>query len=190
MEQTKIGAKPEQEKMARNNMLNVLDRLIMTVKTGILATLEKDGKPRMRWMIPVVLKEKPAKIYAISCPNFHWVKALIKSASHKQMLRNRTLDLMPPIEEIQIASDYMDAEWMFFTPAWNEILEAKGKIKVLDDSHIKNHILKSIGPKLSAFWKVNLASMEIVALETMIEEIYYFAPGKGGRIDVKFPACT
>ncbi len=146
--------------MDHYQMFYKVSKLLEEARTGVLSTIDKNGKPHMRWMTPTILKGRPGAIYAISCPKFDWVQAIQNNPS---------------------------VEWMIQRPSLNEIMRIKGEMRILDNPSLKSEILQEIASRLVVFWKVNTSSSEFVVLETAIQEVSHFLPMQGIQTIVKFP---
>jgi len=133
---------------------------ILTVsKTGVLATVDGDGSPRMRWMSPVLIKGRPGVIFAVTSPVFCKVGELCRT----------------PV-----------AEWMIQTPALDQIVNLRGKVNVIDSPALRREVIENLGGNLMAFWQINKDVGELVVIETIIEEAVYYQPMKGVKQKVKF----
>ncbi|MFY9177842.1 MAG: pyridoxamine 5'-phosphate oxidase family protein [Clostridiales bacterium] len=138
--------------MYKYEFFNCLDSLITEVQTAVLATVGKDGRPKMRWMTPATLKERQGFIYCVAAINSDKVADLNKNPK---------------------------VEWMIQSKALDRIINIKGFINIIDNPSMKTEILQTIGKRLNVFWKVNLQDTEFVVLETVLEEAVYLEPMKG-----------
>jgi len=145
--------------MKQSDFLIELERLIEEVKTGLLATVDGNGKPHMRWMTPAVLKDRPGALYAITSKNF---------AKREQLDKNSSV------------------EWMFQSRSLNKIMYIDGKVNLVDNSSMRNEVLEVVGPSLRVFWNVNTDETSLIVVETVMESGLLFLPMKGGRVQVKF----
>lgn len=139
-------------------IMNRIAEILEDSKTGVLATVDADGRPHMRWMTPAVLQGRPGTIFAVTSPQF--AKA-IHLAAHPE------------------------AEWMLQTRALDEIVNIKCKISIIDNPSIKAELLETVGKRLSVFWKVN-QEMDFIVLEAAMEEAVYQRPMKGIKEIVRF----
>ncbi|NLN41018.1 MAG: pyridoxamine 5'-phosphate oxidase family protein [Clostridiales bacterium] len=138
--------------MYKYEFFNCLDSLIADAKTAILATVDDDGRPKMRWMTPTTLKDRQGFIYSVAAKNSKKIDELSKNPKVEWMIQSRALD---------------------------RIINIKGHINIIDNPSMKTEILQSIGKRLNVFWKINLENTEFVVLETVLEEAVYFEPMKG-----------
>lgn len=145
--------------MESYEFMEKLETVLDIAKVGILATVDQEGRPQMRWFTPAVLRGRPDAIFAVTSLHFDWVKSLAYPAK---------------------------VEWMIQPPSLQEIFRLQGTMRLLDNPALKSEILEAIGSRLTVFWKVN-ADMEFAALETVIEEASYFLPMKGKKTVVTFP---
>ena len=145
--------------MDQREIMYKVEQLLEDSKTGVLATIEKDGTPRMRWMTPIILKGRPDVLFAVTSPDFGKVLQLV----------------MHP-----------DVEWMIQTRSLNEVVNLRGKINVLDNPAIKSEVMEHLAKRLTVFWKVNTEKTDFIVLETIIKEATYFQPMKGHKETVQF----
>lgn len=145
--------------MNRLEMMRKIESVLEDSKTGILATIDAEGKPHARWMTPVLLAQWPDTIFAVTSPNF------------------------PKIAQLNA---YQQVEWMIQTRSLDQIINIRGGINVLDNPSMKAQVMEAIGKKLTVFWKVNKQSTDFVILETIIDEACWFTPMKGEREIVSF----
>ncbi|NUM35525.1 MAG: pyridoxamine 5'-phosphate oxidase family protein [Candidatus Brocadiae bacterium] len=141
-------------------MFYKITKMLEEVRTGVLSSLDKNGKPHMRWLTPAILKGRPGAIYAVSCPKFDWVQSIYEKPC---------------------------VEWMIQKPSLNEIMRIKGQMRILDNPSLKAEILQEIASRLVVFWKINTSSTDFVVLETVVEEASHFLPMQGIQTIVKFP---
>lgn len=130
---------------------SILDTIIEDAKTAVLATVDKEGRPHVRWMTPTLLPDRPGAIYAVTSPDF-------QKAAH--------LEVNPQVS------------WMFQTRLLSRIAHVSGPINVIDNSAMKTEVLEHIGRRLNVFWRVNKDPSKLVVLETVIETAEYSEPMK------------
>lgn len=131
----------------------------MMRRRGVLATVDDEGRPCLRWMTPRTLKGRPGAIYALAVP----------SSDKVCQLRND-----------------MRAEWMIQTRSLTEVVNLRGRIRIVDNPSLKMEIIENMGNQLFVFWKVNPKAEEFIVLEMVVEEGKYYAPMKGVREKVEF----
>lgn len=144
----------EQEvyRLQKYEFFNRLESIIADAQTAVLATVDEEGRPKMRWMTPATLKGRPGYIYAVSAKEAEKVFELYHNPKVEWMIQSKVLD---------------------------RIINIKGFVNILDNPSIRTEILQAIGKKLEIFWKINLQDTEFVVLETVLEEAIYFEPIKG-----------
>lgn len=144
--------------MTTHEMLAKLEEVLGKAKTGILATVGKDGQPHMRWMTPTFLRGRPGFLYAVTSPSF---------------------------TKMADVREHAQVQWMIQTPSLREICAVEGVLRVIDNPSLKNEIIEAIGRILFVFWKVNPGS-EFVVLETRLTRATYFCPLRGVKETVNF----
>jgi general stress protein 26 len=145
--------------MEAHELGNKLEAILDEAKTGILATAGADGRIHMRWMTPVVLKQRRGAIFAFSTPD------------------------AAKIEQIAASGN---ASWMIQTRDLREIVHLSGPTRVVDNPALKAELMEILGPRLAVFWKSNANADEFVIIETVIEEATWFRPMKASLETVNF----
>lgn len=133
--------------------------ILEDVPTAVLATRDEQGTPRMRWMTPAILRDRPGAVYALTSPAFA-KSAHIRSA--------------PKVE------------WMFQTRALDVVITLRGSVNLLDNPSIRSEVLEVVGPRLTAFWKISDDERDLTVLETVISEGTYYRTMKGEKHVVAF----
>ena len=145
--------------MNQHEMMYKVEQILETTPTGVLATIDNNGNPRMRWMTPAVIKGRPDVLFAITSPDFAKVMQL---------------------------NAHADVEWMIQTRALDQIVNLRGKINVLDNPAIRSEVMEQLAKKLTVFWRVNTERTDFLVLETIIAEATFFRPMKGYKETVRF----
>jgi pyridoxamine 5'-phosphate oxidase len=145
--------------MKQSDFIVELDEIIEDARAGLLATVDSEGAPHMRWMTPAVLKERPRAVYAVTSRNF----------AKKEHL-----------------SENPKVQWMFQSRSLNKIIYLNGTVNLVDNSSMLNEVLEVVGPRLRVFWNVNTDESSLIVLETIIEEGSLFLPMKGVKEKVRF----
>ncbi len=127
--------------------------------TGVLATVDEDGNPHVRWLTPTMLRERPGALYAITAPRFAKVAQV---RSHARV------------------------EWMFQTPSLDEVISIRGTINVVENPSLRAEVLEVLGQRLQTFWKLAHDARDLVVLETVVEEATRFLPMDGRKDVVRF----
>ncbi|MCK4514637.1 MAG: pyridoxamine 5'-phosphate oxidase family protein [Spirochaetaceae bacterium] len=135
-------------------MLNAMERVLEVSRIAILATVDADGRPRVRWMTPAVVRGRDGFLYAVTSPDFH---------------------------KVAEAEGNPAVEWLIQTKSLDEILTVRGWMSVVDDAAAKAEVLEAIGGNLGVFWKMNPDESKLVVLETEIDEIVQLKPMTGER---------
>jgi pyridoxamine 5'-phosphate oxidase len=146
--------------METKEILGELESVLESAKVGLLATVDGEGRPAMRWMTPAVMRGRPASLYAVTSPNFRKVVHL--QANPK-------------------------VEWQFQTRDLNRVLNLKGNVRIIDNPSLKSEVMEAIGDRLQIFWRVNVET-DFVVLETQIQEITVFYPMQKRKETVSFGA--
>ena len=145
--------------MEKGELLNILEKIIDEEKTAILATVGDDGRPRMRWVSPVMIPGRRGAIYMVASEN---------SVKVKQALSNP------------------HAQWLFQTRALHRIVTVDGSINVVNNPSLRSEVLEVVSPRLRAFWKINMEERDLMVLETIIERASYYVPMKGRKEEIVF----
>lgn len=145
--------------MKQGDFLFELEEMIDDVKTGLLATVDGEGRPQMRWMTPAVLKDRSGALYAVTSKDF---------------AKREQLDESPLVQ------------WMFQSRSLDKILYVDGSVNVVENSSMLNEVLEAVGPRLRVFWNVNPDETSLVVLETVLESGTVFLPMKGIREQAAF----
>jgi pyridoxamine 5'-phosphate oxidase len=136
--------------MLKAEILVALDEIIDVAQVGVLATVDPEGRPAMRWMTPATVRGRPGYLYAVCSPRS-------RKVLHLQSCRA--------------------VEWLFQTPDLNRIVTIQGQMSVIDNPQLKGEVIESLGPRLEVFWRVNEMA-DFVVLETVVEQISVFEPIK------------
>jgi general stress protein 26 len=143
----------------QQELMNKLAGILEDAKAGILSTIGQDGKLHLRWMTPVLLKDRKGVIFSVTS---------LHSKKVQQIMQNP------------------EVTWMIQTRSLAQVITLKGKTNILDNPSIKSEILESVGDRLTMFWKLNEDLNEFVVLETVIEEAEYYQPMKAVSQLVEF----
>ena len=150
-------ALPQEEEMDSRSMLDTLERVLESSKIAVLATVDKNGSPHMRWMTPGIVRGREGFLYAVTSPEFR---------------KTEEVDGNPQVE------------WMIQSKSLDEIMTAKGSMAIIDNPSVKAEVLEAIGGHLSTFWKMNPDQAKMVVLETSISELRYLKPLTGERHEI------
>jgi general stress protein 26 len=148
--------------MDAREIMQRVEAIIEAHGTGLLATVGDDGGPRMRWLTPAVLRGRQGALYVLTAPLFAKVGQV---RAHPRV------------------------EWMFQTPALDEIVTLRGRINVVENPSLRAEALEVIGPRLRAFWKLAHDGGDLAVLETVIDEATRYLPMLGRKDTVRFDAA-
>ncbi|MBN1844043.1 MAG: pyridoxamine 5'-phosphate oxidase family protein [Sedimentisphaerales bacterium] len=143
--------------MDRRQFMLRLEEILEDAKTAVLATVDNQGCPHMRWMTPTILRGREGLLFAVTTP-----------ATGKIL----HLEVQPEVE------------WMIQTRALTEVINLRGIMQVVDNPALKTEIMEVLGAWLNVFWKVNPNRSDFIVTETLIREASYFQPMKGQRLHV------
>lgn len=138
--------------MDSRSILDTLERVLESSKIAVLATVDADGRPHMRWMTPAIVRGREGFLYAVTSPDFH---------------KAQQVDGNPRVE------------WMLQSKSLDEIVTASGTMGVIDNPSVKAEVLEAIGGHLSTFWKMNPDESRMVVLETDLASVKYVKPMTG-----------
>jgi general stress protein 26 len=145
--------------MDSREVMKKVGAIIEAHGTGLLATVDEEGDPHVRWLTPTLLPDSPGALYAITAPKFAKV---LQVRAHRRV------------------------EWMFQTPTLDEVISVRGPINVVETPSLRAEVLEVLGPRLSTFWKLAHDARDLVVLETIVEEATHFLPMVGRKAVVRF----
>ncbi len=140
--------------MDSRSMLDALERVLERSRVAVLATVDPEGRPHMRWMTPGVVRGRDRFLYAVTSPDFRKAQELRGNGAVEWMVQSKSLD---------------------------EIVTIRGTMRILDNPSVKAEVLEAIGGHLATFWKINPDESKMVVLETAMDEIWYSKPTTGER---------
>lgn len=136
-----------------------ISQIIDEAKAAVMATVDEQGIPQVRWITPGCLKDRPDALYMISG------KKLGKIA-HIQHNPNITL--------------------LVQTPALDKIVTIHGAVNIIENPTLQTEVLECVGKHLTSFWKVNPSDSELVVLEMVFRDAVYYEPAKGIKVRIDF----
>lgn len=145
--------------MEQHEMMQKVDEILEFARAAVMACSCGEGKPQMRWMTPITLKNRPGALYTVTSPTSTKVKALKENP---------------------------DVEWMIQTPTLDEVVNLKGRVNILDNPSIRAEVMEKMVKRLTVFWKINPEDVNFIVLETIIDEAQYFLPMEGTKVKMKF----
>jgi general stress protein 26 len=145
--------------MEPQQVLEIVEVLLDETKIAVMATIDPEGCPCVRWMTPTIIKDRPGTIFAVTSSGW---------------------------EKVCHISDHPAVEWMFQNRGITKIVNVRGKVNVLDNPQIKNEVIEKVGRWLTSFWTLNLEPENLIVLETVIEQAEVLEPTTGHKTLVKF----
>jgi len=127
--------------------------------TGLLATVDEDGNPRVRWMTPTLLPDSPGAVYALTPPRFAKASSL---------------------------HEHRRVEWLFQTPTLDEVISLRGTINLVETPSLRAEVLEVLGQRLATLWKFARDARDLVVLETVVEEASVLLSMQGRKENVRF----
>jgi general stress protein 26 len=138
--------------MTKSEIVEVLEMILTEAHTAVLATSDEEGRPRMRWMTPALIRGRTGAIFSVTSPGFTKVHQLTSRP---------------------------EVEWLFQTPVLDTIVTVRGKINIVENPSLLSEVIEALGPYMRSFWKLKGDQQDVVVLETIIEEATYYKPMKG-----------
>lgn len=145
--------------MDKHALMTEIQKILDNSRVAVLATIEKDGSPHMRWMVPAFVKERENCIYAVTGKNLP-----------------KTLDLI----------NNPNVEWMFQTKTLDKVVNVRGKINVVENASLESEVLETLEKDLRTFWKLEVSPHDMVVLETVMEEAIFYETMNGKKEKVTF----
>lgn len=136
-----------------------LELIIDDAQAAVLATVDEHGNPCLRWMTPVLLGDRPGALFALTTPK------------SRKTLHLRT---------------HPDVQWLIQTRSLADIVTIQGSAAVIDNPALRTEVFEALGPRLTAFWKVNPDRSDFVVLETVFHHAAYFRPMIPQRLTIPF----
>jgi len=142
----------------KRDVMATLEMILNEAHTAVLATVDEQGNPHLRWMTPALIGGREGAVFAVTSPSFAKARQL---AAHPGV------------------------EWLFQTPLLDTVLMVRGRINVLDNPSILAEVLQALGPYMHSFWRLQGDERDLVVLETILEEAVCYWPLKGRKETVK-----
>lgn len=118
-------------------------------RPGILATVDENGMPHMRWMATVSLRDWPL-LYAITSPTS---------------------------QKVQHIGHNSNVNWMFSNTEMNVVVNIRGKARIVTDFGTMQHVWKVLEDKSHAYFlSVADDGPGFAVIETDVEEIDAIVP--------------
>ncbi len=141
--------------MELNALLDVMERVLDGSGAAVLTTVDSQGRPHSRWMVPAILRGQPGSLYAVTSPHFTKIEHIAAQPRVSWLMQSKSLD---------------------------ETVEVSGKAQVIDNPALKSDVLEALGSKLAAFWHINPDETDLTVIETAIESITYLETATGERV--------
>jgi len=145
--------------MTKRDIMAEIGKILDDAKTALLATVDREGRPHMRWLTPAVIRGRVGALYNVTAPN---------SEKLEQLRANPNV------------------QWMIQTRALDRIITLNGKINIVENPSIRTEVLEAVGDKLTVFWKIHEQEWEVCVLETVIENATFYLPMKNRKEKVEF----
>jgi pyridoxamine 5'-phosphate oxidase len=140
--------------MTVDRLTVLLSEIIDDAKTAVLATVDENNSPKVRWITPALLVGYPATLFIVSAGHFAKVAQARKNPHASIMLQTRSLD---------------------------RVLTCEGILSVVENPSIRAELLEMIGNRLHAFWKTGSEERELVTLEFTISKAVFYLPLTGTK---------
>ena len=140
--------------MSTMRLMPIIDSLIEDAKAAVLATVDKKGRPHLRWITPGSIADRPRFLYMITAQTFEKVAQAREHPQATMLLQSRHLD---------------------------KVLHLQGELAVLENPVIRNATLERVSPMLNAFWKTGSPDRELIVLEFRITEAVFYRPMSGTK---------
>jgi len=138
--------------MSMYALMSEIDSLIDDAKAAVLATVDAEGRPQIRWITPGTISERPGFLFIITSDAFAKVAQATEHPKASIQLQTRSLD---------------------------KVLNLQGSLSVLTNPSIRSETLERIGKRLHAFWKLPASRRELVVLEFTITQAVMYDPQNG-----------
>jgi general stress protein 26 len=143
----------------------ILERAIALIGEGrpaLFVTLGEGGYPHARWMVPAVLPRLRGTIFAITARGF------------------------PKVAEVEADPR---AQWILQASDFSEVATLLGKARAVRDPSFSAELIKSIGPNLGTFWRLNQDPSSVRVIEMEIESASILFASRAERFSARAPAA-
>lgn len=145
--------------MQGKELLYEIERLIERYGTGLLATVDSDGTPGLRWMSPFFMRDRPGSIFAL------------------------TVEDSKKVDQINA---HPKVRWLFQPPTLDKMYTLSGEAKVIHNYSMQAEAMELMGGRLKTFWTVHREPKELCIVETTLWEGERIEVFKGVRVSVSF----
>lgn len=143
--------------MNKHEFMSMMQHIVDESHAAVLASVDKEGRPHIRWVVPGLLAHNDGAVYTVSVSSYPKIDQLLNNPN---------------------------AEMMFQTPGLNKIINLRGVVNVLDNPSIRSEVLESLGERLHAFWRTAKPEGELVVLEFVFNEATYYVPMNNSRLTI------
>lgn len=145
--------------MTPTELLAEVDRILDESKTALLATVDPDGRPQLRWMTPRRLRDRPGHLYTVT---------EIGAAKVAELRRDPRVT------------------WLVQRPALTEVITLRGRATVLDEPTLLREFLEAAGKELFMIWHLHRSHErpQFVVIETALEEASRFQASSGETLNL------
>lgn len=147
--------------MTPTELLGEVDRILEESKTALLATLDAQGRPQLRWMTPRRLRGRPGSLYSVT-------------------------ELGAP----KIAEVRRDPRvtWLVQRASLSEVITLRGRAAVVEDPTLLNEFLEAAGKDLFMVWHLHPAEArpQLAIVETVLEDASRFDATLGRTVTFTF----
>ncbi len=145
--------------MNQAEFLAKLAQIIDDAQAAVLATVDDQGHPCLRWMTPTLLHGRHGALFALTIPGSR---------------KTRHLQWHPEVQ------------WLLQTRSLSEIVSIHATAAVIDNPALRTEVFESLGPRLTTFWRVNPDRSDFVVLESRFQNATYFRPMAPQRLTISF----
>jgi len=134
-----------------------LAQVLDDAKTAVMASVDKDGKPSLRWLTPGLLPGTPGSIFFITSPHSDKIRELHSNPN---------------------------VTWLFQTRSLNRIIRLRATVQIHENPALTSEVLEAVSARLTTFWKINEDKHAMVVVESAITDAVVLDPAKGTSIQV------
>jgi general stress protein 26 len=145
--------------MTKNKVMEIIQDCIENSRAAVLASVDHNGHPDMRWVTPGCVRERFDAIYIVSESHFSKVKQLTENPA---------------------------ATMMFQTVSLDKVITVYGKVNIITAPSIIAETLECVGKHLHAFWNLKHGKRDLVVIEFLIEHARFYHPLNGSMEIVSF----
>ena len=147
--------------MTPTELLGEVDRILEESKTALLATVDPEGRPNLRWMTPRRLRGRAGRLYAVT---------ELAGGKVAEIRRDPRVT------------------WLIQRPQLNEVITLRGRAVVVEDSSLLNELLEAAGKDLFMVWHLHPAPEHprFAVLETTLEAASRFDAATGATATFTF----